>query len=306
MAADAGKNRFHSVDEWGVNETGMVYQLRDCGMLGRKLTKAIRKWRWVWPASERFPLRWHVGHPNFGDDINPYFFQRLLGRPVRFVRRTEAHILGIGSVLNASASVSVVVGSGLLAPELAPGHSVARIVSLRGHLTAEAIGFDPGYYGDPAVLVSRLFPRQQTGMCRLGVIPHHTRAAVCRRLIGRDTLFIDPAWHPLKVLDAINQCCGILSQSLHGLVIADAYGIPNGWLAPEEGMIGGEFKFADYYGTTRDPKRPLPMSLIGKLLDARDLELSVSAYRFDLEGYQSHLVREIEREFGAADRQAVA
>jgi pyruvyltransferase len=285
----------------------MAHQLRDCGMLGRKLTKALRKWRWVWPGGDSLPLRWHVGHPNFGDDINPYFFQKLLGRPVRFVRRSEAHLLGIGSILNASAPGSVVVGCGLLTPGMAPGmDSVARIVSLRGHLTAEAIGFDPGHYGDPAVLVARLFPRQQTAQFRLGVIPHHTRAAVCRRLIGRDTLFIDPAWHPLKVLDAINQCSGILSQSLHGLIIADAYGVPNGWLAPEEGMVGGEFKFADYYGTTRDPKRPLPTLSIGKLLDAKDLELFVSAYRFDLEGYQSHLVKEIVREFGDAALRAVA
>lgn len=275
-------------------------------MLGQKLTKAMRKWRWVWPGTGCLPLRWHVGHPNFGDDINPFFFQKLLGRQVRFVRRSEPHVLGIGSILNASTPRSVIVGCGLLAPRMAPRHSLARIVSLRGHLTAEAIGFDPGHYGDPAVLVARLFPRQQTARYRLGVIPHHTQAVVCRQKIGRDTLLIDPAWHPLKVLDAINQCCGILSQSLHGLIIADAYGIPNGWLAPDEGMIGGEFKFADYFGTTRNPKRPLPIASLGKLLNARDLELTVSTYRFDLAIYQNHLLTEIARDFGDAARREVA
>jgi len=265
-------------------------------MIVRKVTKVLRKLQWSSPQIGSVPLRWHVGQPNFGDDLNPYFFQKLLAKPVRLVRQSQVHLLGIGSILNVAKSGSIVAGCGLLSPELKPRPSAARIISLRGYLTAEAIGCEPGHYGDPALLVARLFPRIRKALYRIGVIPHHSRRGCSQSAPRRDVLFIDPGWHPLRVIDAITQCQGILSQSLHGLIIADAYDIPNGWLAPDQAMIGGEFKFADYFGTTKIPKQAFPTDSLEKLLDSKDLPLYVSPFRFDLGDYQSYLVREIKRE----------
>jgi pyruvyltransferase len=39
----------------------------------------------------------------------------------------------------------------------------------------------------------------------------------------------------------------IASSSLHGLILADAYGIPNVWMCLNKDTGGGEFKFKDYY-----------------------------------------------------------
>src|SRR5699024_2844099 len=43
-------------------------------------------------------------------------------------------------------------------------------------------------------------------------------------------------------LDAITSCEVIVSTSLHGLILADAYGIPNAWLIADTGY-GKEHKF---------------------------------------------------------------
>ncbi|HBJ38236.1 MAG TPA: hypothetical protein DDZ51_26475 [Planctomycetaceae bacterium] len=295
-------------------------------MITRKLTKAIRKYRWSLPSAGSVPLRWHIGRPNFGDDLNPYFFGKLLSDSVHFANQARRHLLGIGSIVNTVNAGSIVVGSGLLSPEMNPKLSAMRIISLRGYRTAESIGYDPGYYGDPALLVARLFPQSIQPTYRLGLIPHHSQAKQWRPLVKsgsngtfahsfginarnhdakvmgesrsrQDVLYIDPSWHPLRVIDSIRSCQGILSQSLHGLIIADAYGIPNGWLSPDPQMEGGEFKFEDYYSTTNAPKHSMQTDSIRKYLDAKDLPLFVSPYRFDLADYQSFLVSEIKREF---------
>ena len=43
-------------------------------------------------------------------------------------------------------------------------------------------------------------------------------------------------------------CERVLSSSLHGLICADAYGIPNRRMVLRDELIGGDFKFLDYYG----------------------------------------------------------
>lgn len=57
---------------------------------------------------------------------------------------------------------------------------------------------------------------------------------------------IDPR---LPIEDFVNQLCSceyIFSSSLHGLIIADAYNIPNKRAIFGNKLIGGDFKFNDY------------------------------------------------------------
>ena len=57
---------------------------------------------------------------------------------------------------------------------------------------------------------------------------------------------INPTWKWEKVVDYIYSCDIILSSSLHGIIIADAYNIPNIWL-DEFPLNEGHFKFKDYF-----------------------------------------------------------
>ncbi len=68
---------------------------------------------------------------------------------------------------------------------------------------------------------------------------------------------IDPADEPWQVVQQIASCSRIFSQSLHGLIVADALEVPSVWLEPSASMKGGSFKFEDYFTTMDAPKQPL-------------------------------------------------
>jgi len=43
------------------------------------------------------------------------------------------------------------------------------------------------------------------------------------------------------------KCRKIVSSSLHGIIIAETFGIPTAWLRCSDKIVGGEFKYHDYY-----------------------------------------------------------
>jgi pyruvyltransferase len=263
-------------------------------MLARKLVKVVRKLRWAFQSPGSIPVHWHVGRPNFGDDINPYFFHTLLSRPIHFSSRSESHVLGIGSVLKMANEKSLIAGSGLLESSFATQVKPEQVLAVRGECSAEVLGFRPKCLGDPGVLVSLLFPRERRPQFRLGFIPHHAQTDALRGCApATDCLFIDPAWHPLRVIDAICSCERILSQSMHGLIFADSYGIPNAWLSPHESMIGGKYKFDDYYSTTRSPKQPIHRMRKEDWFTSESIDFFVSEYLYDRDEYRRDLASRI-------------
>jgi len=247
-------------------------------------------------ASDRLGLNgearvfYHLGRPNFGDDINPWFLRALTGREFRWGSTRRPHLLGIGSIAAKAGADSWVMGSGLLEP-LARGERPrrGRVVALRGALSAEMLGVEPPHLGDPVLLVDRLLDRPAVRAGRLGVVPHAISVREWRRLLrGReDITLIDPAGDPLSVVKAIAACERVASQSLHGLVVADAYGIPAVWVDPAEGMVGGRFKFDDYFTAFAQPRQSV--SFDDLVHGGPDLPWSVGLYRGDKAAYLAHL-----------------
>ena len=70
-------------------------------------------------------------------------------------------------------------------------------------------------------------------------------------------MLIDPTGDPLNVLRLIGSCTKVISSSLHGLIVADAFGIPRraerfaGMEANRH--EGGDFKFRDYGASIGQP-----------------------------------------------------
>jgi pyruvyltransferase len=89
---------------------------------------------------------------------------------------------------------------------------------------------------------------------KVGFCPHYIDKETSKH---RDKHFIDIQSDWRVVVDEIVSCESIISSSLHGLVIAEAYGIPSRWEVCSNKVIGGEFKFRDYLsGTGRHPQGP--------------------------------------------------
>lgn len=69
--------------------------------------------------------------------------------------------------------------------------------------------------------------------------------------------FIDVLDEPAKVIDAIACCEVVISTSLHGIIVAEAYGVPAVWAIAGDRVLGGEFKFRDYYEGTNRAGKPV-------------------------------------------------
>src|SRR5690606_38287819 len=128
-----------------------------------------------------------------------------------------------------------------------------RIHAMRGPLSAGVArrqGLQvPDVYGDPALLFPLLYTPQRSAEHQLGIIPHYAdrqspHVARLGALPGVDV--IDITAGITEVPDRIARCTAIASSSLHGMILADAYGIPSTWIELSDQVEGSGFKFRDY------------------------------------------------------------
>lgn len=209
-------------------------------------------------------LIWWNAISNLGDAVSPLLVSHLSGRPVVRARdRARGKLLACGSILNRARDGDVVWGSGLISADARPRGSRLLVTAVRGPRTAarlRAMGIEcPAIYGDPGCLLPLLFPKPDGAVPRfpLGVIPHH-RDQELLALRDPAVRFIDILASPQEFLAALWECERVVSSSLHGIIFAEAYGIPAQWLVMSDRVLGGGHKFADYYeGTERERPDPL-------------------------------------------------
>jgi pyruvyltransferase len=116
----------------------------------------------------------------------------------------------------------------------------------------------PMVYGDPAMILPLLYTPKNSKTNRTIYIPHHSIYTFSKSLFKDQTLFkiINPKNRKsLKIVDEIFNANVVLSSSLHGLIIADAYGIPNIWVKLDDKVLTGQnFKYYDYFSSVgRNP-----------------------------------------------------
>ena len=79
-----------------------------------------------------------------------------------------------------------------------------------------------------------------------------------------------------KWVDDLCSCDCVISSSLHGLIIAEAYGIPTLWVKFSDEINGNDFKFYDYYASIGQQSiKPLDLRT-QSMLDIQDLIEMVS------------------------------
>ena len=213
---------------------------------------------------------------NFGDDVNLPLVEALTGLkaiPYKFTfgTRSKDVFLVIGSIIeDYSLPNAVIWGAGLIDIPSRKITPPRKVCAVRGPLTrAELLKQGiacPEVYGDPAILLPAIYRPAVSKKYRLGIIPHvaDKKLPVLQQLIqtlppGDVTLIdMEKYGHWRLLLDRLCECEAIVSSSLHGVVLADAYQIPNRWVEFSDNVTGAGFKFRDYYaGSGRSIMSPM-------------------------------------------------
>jgi pyruvyltransferase len=218
------------------------------------------------------PVRWWRVADNFGDLLAPWLVSRMTGREVTLVPKGDPHYLTVGSVLNLSSPGSVVWGSGSFgteAPTFAPD---ARYTAVRGPLSRARLvklGLDvPDVFGDPALLVPAYFSPRVEKTHAYGIVVRWSEKKWQHAAVGPGVRLIDLGSDDVEgTIRAILSCRRIVTGSLHGLVMADAYGIPSAWTMV--GSEGAEFKFFDYFTTVDKFRVSQPLAATRPVTAAR-------------------------------------
>jgi len=200
---------------------------------------------------------WYENNHNFGDILNPIFIQILSGRNVIWIDPEQyryTNYIVIGSILDKVNQYSIVWGSGFISQDSKCDENPFKVCAVRGPLTRQKLlesGIDcPEVYGDPALLLPQIYTPKTEKKYKLGFIAHYVDMdnTWLKNIKNPDILILDvQSEDPFDFIEQIYSCEKIASSSLHGLIVADAYGIPSLWLEFSDKVVGKGFKFLDYF-----------------------------------------------------------
>jgi pyruvyltransferase len=202
---------------------------------------------------------------NVGDALTPWLIRRLTGTSPIFAR-PDSPVLKYfvsGSVASYAADRCTLWGPGIMdrTDVIDPR---ATVLAVRGPLTrARALdcGIDcPDVYGDPALLLPRLYRPSHARRHGIGIVPHFAdkpRLAASVSASGFMRL-IDVQTPVETFVDRLASCEAVASSSLHGVIISHAYGIPAVWIKFRDLPSGDDSKFHDYFlSIGEEPPEPL-------------------------------------------------
>lgn len=196
---------------------------------------------------------WHSERPNFGDDMNLWFWDRVLPGWKGW-RTDETYLFGIGTILNdtslSRAGYPVVLGSGTGYTPLKPAPDYPRVDFrfVRGPLTAGRLGLSPDLaISDPAILTPEVLDAGASHGNTI-FVPHHATAALdlpwARWCEAMDVELLSPSGESEQVIRRIAGARLVIAESMHAAIIADAYRVP--WVALQISGGFNEFKWRDW------------------------------------------------------------
>jgi len=220
---------------------------------------------------------------NVGDLVGPYLLEKLSGKKVRKnIFGIQPHYISVGSIFDQVTENSIVWGAGFMkeTDKLHCRPSQVRLV--RGKLTKNKLpsGITCAL-GDPALALAHYYsPHSNLSKSQLiGVVLHYSDEHLMTQIASQEGVkLINVKQGVESFVDEISDCRYIFSSSLHGLVIADAYQVPNCWIKFDTCQRTDSFKYRDYYSIYHEgdvPEKPLiiqsarPISLISQVLHCR-------------------------------------
>ena len=204
---------------------------------------------------------------NFGDAINPILFgqitQKKVANPSTIINLfNKPTYYFIGSILdNLNKSNAIVCGTGFQNENAKVLKKPSKIIAVRGPLTRNIfLKYNiecPEVYCDPALLLANIYmPENLEKKYDVGIIAHYIDKEVLskKRIIDNNLTyhFIDIEADWKTVIEEICKARYILSSSLHGIIVAHAYGVPAVRIKLSDMIVGGNFKFNDYALSVND------------------------------------------------------
>ena len=244
---------------------------------------------------------------NAGDIYNIDLMNYFNIKCVRKRKFQQANLISVGSNLDKLAIPSknkmLIVGAGFILPP-SDNDCINREVevrALRGQLSMQRMeallkhSLNDCVLGDPGILVSKIYPQNVSKKYKAGIIPHYHDKRVWNdeKIKLKDSVYklIDIQLDVKDVVAQICECECILSSSLHGLIFADSYNIPNRQLIMSDMVEGGCYKFEDYYSAFA-LELPKPIDLRKEVIDSKLLNEILSSYVVkDIETKQEELTK---------------
>lgn len=193
---------------------------------------------------------------NWGDDINFNFLEQITKCkhiPCKIAGESENYAF-IGSIIDNKRvnNNTIIWGSGISDENLKLGQKPKKVCCVRGPITKKVLeknGIDvPPIYGDPALLLPLVYNPPIKKKYKFGIIPHYVSLKnPILKTYPEDVHVINlrnyKKW--TDIIDEIKSCEIIFSESLHGLIAANAYGIPNVWIKLDYDKM--TVKFHDFF-----------------------------------------------------------
>ena len=208
----------------------------------------------------------HSVRTNFGDELSKVVVEHIGGNRVKKApERWSKKLLAVGSIILLARPGDLVWGSGVNgkvtvedgSPALPKNLDKIKFLAVRGPKTRDLIrahgGHCPAIYGDPALLLPRVVPGGSQVRRGIVLIPHFSdisRAQCLQEVLTGKVSLVLPDSPLARIVEAVCNAELVVSSSLHGLILSDAYGVGSRMirLGQEESL----FKFEDYYlGTGR-------------------------------------------------------
>ena len=189
---------------------------------------------------------------NFGDDLNASLWSKVWGKSVEEIGDNETYFIGIGTRIRRKNIPNnkriVICGAGYGYETVPPVVDFSwDIRCVRGPLTAEKLNISKDkVITDPAILTALLYPQFEK-IYEHSFIPHHLTLeednweSICKRC---ELNFINPKNDPDFVIQEIIKSKLIVTESLHGAIIADAFRIP--WIPFYTRSHFSKFKWEDW------------------------------------------------------------
>ncbi len=187
---------------------------------------------------------------NVGDDLNQWLWPKIFGN---LLDEDASHLLiGIGTILNhriPNALKYTVLTSGFGYGTSPPTEQGSwEFLAVRGPKTKEALNAEQvGCLLDGAYLMPEYYKPDLIKSVPVAYIPHvdSVNNGVWQKVCAQaDIKMLDPRWPVEKFIDELVSCECVLTEAMHGAILADAYGVP--WHPVKAYAYINDFKWQDW------------------------------------------------------------